>query len=349
VRGRRDGRPAARAQVFIARRDDGVAVMPTRGSQYEYNEEERAQTYTTTDAQGRWSFNEIPDGRYTIVVKPREGYELPDAEQQQPGVTTTSPDVAVVIDSNMNGSVGRATRRKRSYAPARRDVEVSGSDVSEVNVELNDGGRVSGTVVYEGDAGRQYAYITFRRLHEADDAQGIRDVWGVASDSGQFELDGLPTGRYFISSSLNSEGGGGGAFVKSITWNGKDFTREPLEVGDGASIEGMRIVMSKGTSRLRVRATGAMHKWPARAAVVYLLPADLSTWSPYGAQFFCTADDEGLCTIIAPPGSYRVVALPRPVEVGVAGEDLRRRGTTATVVMLTAGEAKDFELVVPER
>jgi Carboxypeptidase regulatory-like domain len=339
VRGKRDGRPVASAQVYIVRRDDEVADVPIRKSQSsEGDDYEQAQTYTTTDSQGHWAFTEIPDGQYTITVRPREEYEAPDVDA---ALAEAGGDPAAAPNGNRNASPGRAPRLKKHYAPARRDVQVSGGDVSEVAVELNDGGRIAGTIAYEGGEEREYMYVTFRRVPEAGEAPG---EWNATSMGGTFVADGLPAGKYFVAPSTSSEEGG--AYVKSITWNGRDVMREPIELGDGASAEGVSIVMSRGTSKLRVRATGAARKWPARSVAVYLLPADLSAWSPYAAQLSCTTGDEGTCTIVAPPGGYRVVALPRP---GDAGEDVRKRAAAATVVMLAAGESKDVELDVPER
>ena len=71
----------------------------------------------------------------------------------------------VVVTTNTNAVGYSAPRRKRPYAPTRRDLEVSG-DVSELVVEVADGARVAGTVTVEGGDAPRYGHVSLVRVGE---------------------------------------------------------------------------------------------------------------------------------------------------------------------------------------
>jgi hypothetical protein len=338
VRGKSDKRPVKGARVTIVRRDEDAGESAAEA----YNAENSASSNgTTTDADGHWEFKEIPEGPYTIIVKPTE-----ELEEAMAGGSDMSTNMS--YDGNMNGGY-RRPRRKKGYAPARRDVQVIESDLSDVAVELSDGGRVSGTVTFEGAKSSEvYGSVILRRVPDGSEAPGSEDTWTTGFSSGRFDITGLPVGKYSIQSSVYSEGGK--FYAKSITWNGKDLTREPLEIGEGASVEGVHVVMSNNPSKLRVRVTGAAHKNAAGSVGVVLVPADVAGWSPYAQPFACTTEEDGTCEITAPPGDYHVVAIPPGSSLGNSPEgELKRRAPAAPRVTLAAGETKEFAVVVPEK
>jgi hypothetical protein len=332
ARGKNDKRPVAGATVLIVRRDDAAGGYEGTGAAAGGY----ASSTTTTDAQGRWEFREIPEGAYTVYVKPPEEYE------------ETATAAAVNMNSNLsydgNANVVYAPpRRKKGYTPARREVQVIDGDVSEVAVELSDGGRVSGTIAYEGEKTGWYGYVNLRRVPDGTEAAGAEVSFDTYVSGGLFEIAGLPAGRYSVEFTSLAEGGR--LYAKSVTWNGRDFTREPLELREGETADGVRILVSNGGAKLRARVKG---KDVARGAMVFLVPADASDWSPYAKQFTCSTD-EGLCAIDAPPGDYRVVALSSSSETGSWAAELKARSLTAPRVTLAAGESKEFEVALPEK
>ena len=337
VRGKSDKRPVKGARVTIVRRDEDAGGEPSAEA---YNSENSMSSNgTTTDAEGHWEFKEIPEGPYTIFVKPNE-----ELEEATAGASDMNSNM--LYDGNMNGGY-RRPRRKKGYAPGRRDVQVIESDLSDVAVELTDGGRVSGTVTFEGAKSGSYGSVSLRRMSDGGAALGSEESWTAYAAEGRFELNGLPAGKYFIEFSSYSESGR--LYAKSITWNGKDLTREPLEIGEGASAEGVRIVISNNPSTLRVHATGAAHKNAAGGVGVILVPVDVAGWSPYAQPFACTTEEDGMCEITAPPGDYHVVAIPPGGMDGSPEGELKRRATAAPRVTLAAGEMKEFAVVVPEK
>ena len=250
----------------------------------------------------------------------------------------------------MNGVGHRRPQRKRGHAPARRDVEVAG-DLSDVTVELSDGARVTGAVTTEDGEAVSYASVSLLRVPDGAagaPAQADERNAGAGADEGGFNVEGLAAGRYFVQPARHHDEPA--LYVKSVTWNGKDLTREPLELAEGASVEGVRIVYARGPASLRVRAVRVGERGPALHVFVVLVPANVSEWSPHDwRQLSCSTADEGSCVVNAPPGDYRVVALPpKAMREGVEAE-VRRRAASAPLVGLRAGETKESEAVVPDR
>jgi hypothetical protein len=355
VRGRRDKRAVAHARVTIVRKDDELGQL-NQGAVAAYFQDEYAQNFTMTDEEGHWQFKEIPDGHYTVTVKPREEYE-PSFDSTTQGDTTnynapvmnanvTVSNANVTIVTNGNAGVYSPPRRKKGYAPARRDVDVSGSDVSEVAVELGDGGRVSGSITLEGGGSPRYAQIVALRVPEGNGEEGGETLEGSSARSGEFSIEGLPAGRFFLKPNLYSEGDGQ-VYLKSITWNGRDLLREPLEIGDGTVVEGVRVVFGRDPAKLNVVVARAGDKRPAANVAVFLVPANVSDWSPYSQELFCSTGASGGCTISAPPGDYAVVALPRLKTPNAVEVEVKRRAANAPRISLRAGETKDFQVAAP--
>lgn len=340
VRGRRDRRPLARARVNIVPNDR------ESGTGLEHLYSGLMESGVWTDEDGRWQLKEIPDGQYTITVKPAEEYEQGAAYTNgNANVTISNANVSV----NMNGSY-TPPRRKRGYAPASREVKVSGEDVTELAVELSEGGRVSGTVAIEGGKPPEYAHIfAVPAVSNPEERMAAEMMSGDTSSAtvtrGVFTIEGLPVGKFFLHPSTYM-GEGAKLYLKSITWNGKDILREPLDVGEGATLEGVRIVFSNDPATLRVRAVSPDKK-PALNVNIFLVPTDSPNWSPYSTQpLFCSTGEEGECSISAPPGEYAVVTMPRRIMNGAVGDEIKTRAASSPRVSLRGGETKSFEVKV---
>jgi hypothetical protein len=339
VRSRRGGRPVPRARVFITRRDDPVAApLPMAALLDDF---EFAQNGTTADAEGRWQLLEIPDGAYTINVKPPKEYE--DA----PEVVANAYDGNSNMSGNLNANAPGYSppRRKRGYAPTHRDLEVSG-DVSEFIVELADGARITGTISVEGGPALRYAYISVTRVVDGVPMQDGAAMSSAYSEGTRFNVEGLPAGQYFIQPSIG--GSESALYLKSISWNGKNLLREPLNLAEGAAAEGVRIVFAGNPAKLDVTARVAGTKRPAADVLVSLVPADLSAWSPHSHPFLCMTIVTGVCTVTAPPGEYRVVAMRRPSMPNGFEQEVRRRAAAAPRVTLREGETSRMEVDAPE-
>ena len=342
VRRRGDRQPVANATVLIAGKDDS--------GQFSYIPSAGQVNQVRTDEQGRWQFKEIPEGLYTISVTPAEESEAGGgAATMNANVTITNANVTVVKNGNAaaaNMNSAAPPRRRKRYAPAWRDVRVSGGDVTELAVELSEAGRVSGTVAVEGDKPLPQS-IQVVMVRAA--ARSIQDLGGeepprANAQDGTFTVEGVPPGKFFLRLFTWDRQKGVGPYLKEITWNGRDLMREPLEVGEGEEVSGVRVVYSSDAALLRARLFSGADKKPAQG-VVFLLPTDMSKWSLLSSPPYCATGAEGECVVGAAPGDYLVVCLRRAARGEVEAE-IRRRAAAAPRVSLRAGETKDFEAVV---
>ncbi|HWS88091.1 MAG TPA: carboxypeptidase-like regulatory domain-containing protein [Pyrinomonadaceae bacterium] len=342
VRARRGGRPVRLAGVTIKRRDDPLAadvplVHYYEGSEYGPNS-------TTTDDEGRWWLSEIPDGSYTITVRPPEEYEETPAVASVNMNSSVANANAVAGVTNTNTSEYRPPRRKRSYAPTRVNLEVSGGDVTEFVVEVAEGARVNGTVTVEGGEPPRWGGVTMLRVGEAGAAPDNAGLQSGSIEGGRFAVEGLPAGRYVFHPSVSDTEG---TYLKSITWNGRDLLREPLELAEGVSVEGVRIVYGRNSATLDVTVRAAGRREPSGLFVV-LLPLDLSTWSPLAQSVSCVTNEAGACSMSSPPGEYRVLAMRTPTRPDAYEQEVRRRAANAPRVSLREGEAGRVELDAPD-
>ncbi|MBV9924453.1 MAG: carboxypeptidase regulatory-like domain-containing protein [Acidobacteria bacterium] len=338
VRARRGGAPVARARVTISRRDDPL----DSSSQLSYYDSDSAGTNaTTTDEAGRWQLKEIPDGAYTIQVKPPEEYE--DVSAMLDNANVSVPEVAASAE-NRNTSTYRPRRPRRTHAPARVNLDVSGGDVSEFVVELAEGAHVTGTVTIEGVGQPRYGRVSLVRVGEGGALDYTGTTAGGGIDGGRFDVGGLSSGRYMIQAYVG--GGEGEVYLKSVTWNGKDLTREPLELTEGATVEGVHVVFARNPAALTVVVRGDRRR---RVGVgIYVMPSDQARWTSQ-TQLFCRTDEGGTCRVSGAPGEYVVVAMP-PAAAGASLEaELRRRAATAPRVTLREGEAGRAEVDAPDK
>jgi Carboxypeptidase regulatory-like domain len=332
VRAARGGRPIKGASVSISTKADDGAADPFSGL---------GGGQTKADAEGRWQLREVPDGLYTLDVSPPVEYEPRGGGG--PGNTNSAPrNLNAPLDTNESHPL--PPRRRQSFAPISRDLRVSG-DVAELVVELGEGGRISGTFVVEGGKKIPYLRVYAVPISETFTPGASVEVPDPQADGNAFELEGLIPGRYLLR--VYDYAQAGNTYLKAITWQGKDLMREPLEVGEGTRVEGVRVVFGGDPAVLRVRVSGAGGR-PAFNTNVFLLPADLSRWSLSLSQQFCTTGDEGFCFINAPPGDYLVVPAPAFDQRKDLEKELRRRALNAPRVTLRAKEEKTLETVIKE-
>ncbi|HYE14774.1 MAG TPA: carboxypeptidase-like regulatory domain-containing protein [Pyrinomonadaceae bacterium] len=331
VRGKRDKAPVAGATVTFRSKDGGmtiVALMYNAGGSQS----------VSTDEQGRWQFKELPDGVYVVSARPPSQYEPEveldealgggDGEQGQQQLRPARPSVP----------------KKKKLTPKEQEVRVSGGDVRDVVIELSEGATISGTTVFEGgfNEGENVNIYALR----ADGVPGEEPAVS-SSDSpsdGKFLIEGVPPGKVHLR--FNQFGPTvKDRYIKSMTWRGKDLLREPLEVAEGAEVDGVRIVFSTDVATLDVRAVTAKGKLPAAGVNVTVVPTDPVKWPRPDAQASCVTDDAGRCTLTTAPDEYFVMFTDG---LGALAEaEIRERAAAAPRLKLAGGEKRGFELVVP--
>jgi hypothetical protein len=290
-----------------------------------------------TDVRGRFSFDNVMDGDYTISVggmnssMPARGATM---TQGQPGRLALPPrlrDTAQMSERFPRGS-------SQMLIEKRQEVRVAGADVVNLAIELSEGGRVSGQIVIEGEG-----MIPSRLIITSEMKPGERrpSAFVRPDPDGKFTLSGVPEGPLSLDVIISPPQP---LYVKSITSGGVDIRTQPLMIGDGTEIRDVMIVLSSDVATLTGRVL-SLDGTPLRGATVLLAPADENRGRMMRGRLVAVTDGSGRFIIAAAPGEYRAVAWSnRPPSDEEAFRALAER---APRLSLQAGERKDLDLVAP--
>jgi hypothetical protein len=327
VLGQRDQRPVAGAGITLRSKEP---VMPNIPAWYDLSD---APMSVITDEQGRWQFDELPDGAYLIEINP--------------------PSVPTANDEESAEAQDVPRNRKpappfKPYAPKQQDFRVAGSDLGGLVVELSEGARISGTVMFEDNRElNDYISTQFYITSAGRDGRLNGYSGGYVSD-GKFELKGITAGKFFLRFTQYTDEGNQKLYLKALSWRGRDLLREPLEVGEGADIEGVIAVYSTAVATMRVRVLEGDSKKPAPGARVYFVLVDAALRSVTGRRISCETDQTGSCSASGAPGEYAVISMSRQSSALEEAELSARAAVARQRVTLRSGENESFEIIVQE-
>jgi hypothetical protein len=288
---------------------------------------------TVTDEQGRWSFKNIPEGTYSIKADPGASDTEVDLDEK---MTTT--------DQERDGkSATPATTTQPSLIPQQRDVTVSGSDVSDVVIELGAGGSLKGIVTVEGNDKRLPPGLNVL-LTTRGSATAGPGRFGFVQPDGSFIVDKVPPGEFYLSlQELNDK-----FYVKSITAGGADLLREPVRVAQGASVENVRIIIGSDVATLQGRVVSSADAKPVRGAILLLASSDATRWGSANSFTVGLTESDGTFKITAAPGSYLLILLREGDNLSAVNEAfIRVRSGGAKAVTLSPNGRETVELVAP--
>jgi Carboxypeptidase regulatory-like domain len=324
---RASGRPLSRVQVRLRNRDD-LDLPFSAGSD---------DRFIWTDAQGRFTFNNVLDGDYLITVGGLLSPPPPRGISMNPNEARSNEPPRLRDSSLIYERFPRPSMQ--GLIEKQQEVTVSGADVANLMIEVSEGGRVSGRVVFEGEG-----QPPPRIMIASESVAGERRPGSLArlNPDSTFTMSGVPEGPLSLDVLISPPGR---FYVKSITAGGVDMMREPLLIGDGIEIRDVRIVLSSDVATLkgRVLAADGTH---LGGATVLLAPADQNRQRLSRGRLVGVTDSDGRFMIGAAPGEYRaVIWRGRPPS---DEEALRKLAESAPSVTLRAGERQDLELVAPD-
>jgi len=195
---RRGDIPVAKARIFLYRKD--AVGKPAATGNF---------LHTESDEEGRWAFFEIPDGQYVIQFSPELG-------------------------ANEAWSFGDTS--KQNFVELKRELTVAGDTPSELAIKVAAGGRLSGTVVVEGDQKFPGVHLSLRHVNGELLLNG--QAFGTRPDF-SFAVSGVVSEGLEINVITPMPG----YQTKSISLNGAPL-RQPLKVADGDDITGIKIVLA---------------------------------------------------------------------------------------------------------
>jgi hypothetical protein len=257
---------------------------------------------------GRFTFVNVPAGDYvidaraTIVEYEFEAgfarYNLPTP----PGARSTGGS-ASSVRSGTPGT-GMTTMRFGSEKHwGRASVSVSGRDVADVAITLREAVRMTGHYVLEGTSpppsSSMAAFIVAEPASGRASLGQPRNSISPREESPSFVIEGFLPGEYVL-----RFGAAGGWIVKSIVWDGRDYTHTPFDASRGRDFTGVVVTLTDKAPRLEGSVIGADNR-PAASGAVIAFPAERDQWSNYGLTPLRIAT-----ALLSNTGTFRFTTLP---------------------------------------
>ena len=280
----------------------------------------------TSDSDGRWFFDGIPDGTYVLEA---------DAPYETDGALVTSDDEA---------AEQKRLPRKRRVLPKQVDVTVGGSDVSGLSIELIDGASVSGTIEIPG-AQTDHAYVVVRYAYDSGAADSRNN--NTPAMDGKFTIEQLKPGKIYLTADANMYGAmnENQYYVKSITLNGTDLMQNPLTVEAGQTITNVKIVLASDRARAKIQLVDDAGK-PLPAKALAVIPVDQSKRSFESQQATGVTDVDGIFPFSGAPGDYLVIVAGKDDPWPPSTEALRAALTAGNRINLKPGDNKTLTITV---
>lgn len=307
---------------------------------------------TISDATGAFTFAGVPPGQY--VIKARMFPQPQSARGATPGSTVDGAPVAAVDITQLPAGSGTMGRGGPPPPPPPTDptlwatlpISVGDADVSGVAFTLRTGVKVTGRVEFTGTHPQPSADAVQRMTIRMQSAEGRTSspiaAEGRAAADLTFRTAGYTAGRY-VASVIDTTVPAGWT-LRSVTYNGKDISVDPVELVD-SDITGVVMTFTDQTTELSGTVTTSANA-PDAGSEVIVFPADSLAWKDVGVVARRWRDGRvaktGTFTIAGlPPGEYFVAAVaidapddPRDPKV------LQKLMPNATRVTLGDGEKK---------
>lgn len=316
---------------------------------------------------GAFTFSGVPVGSYLIDIRRRVPEFSTDLRLSFGRLPNSSPATSMSMSSTqIQAAPPGMSLAETKYGPdqnassshARVPISVANADVAGVVVVLKNSGAMDGIIEVDVNPATPNAKpAPFQLGFSLDPASGDPELGAPTAQVGggfggrgggpgqaavpdnSFRFDGLRGGAYFLRNR------GKDWIIKSISWNGEDYTHRPFDSSATSSFTGVKVTMTNRVSSISgtVKETGA---------AVILFPANRDHWSNFGfnpplIRSVYTAPDGSYRIDGLPGGDYLVVAVPANnrmawLEPGFFG----RAASLASRVTLDWGETESVSLSV---
>jgi len=310
-------------------------------------------------ADGRFTFLNVPSGDYRIDAPVRVA-ELSLSQfgtsiglrRILPGPPTTPVMGAMTSPIDLIPGMWLTTYNYRlggDQYSGRATVSVGATDVQDVVVRMRPQATMSGRYVIDPDPARPDAKPTDSIEVQLDPATGevalgssARPVRG--GDAGRFSVVGIIPGQYWLRLRNAS-----GFVVKSVTWNGHDYTNTPFDAATTPAFTDVIVTITTAAPELAglVRSTDDLK---ADQTMVIAFPVDSASWTNTGLWPTRTAVAAVSSTnrykfATLPEGEYLVAAISRSfTEVWRDPAFLERVARSASRVALTWSRTSALDL-----
>ena len=328
---------------------------------------ESATALTTGD--GAFTFLNVPSGSYTIVAA-RSISEYTQRSSLAPNINPPSVFGARFSSSSSNGvATATASASLSTYAmqgnvryQGRAGITVAGRDLVDVVVPMTAGITISGRFEYELQAGAPALRGSPMGFGMAAEPANADPSLGVAREQrapGPVDLNAPPPETFSVAGVMAGEFllrslGGAPGLIKSIVWNGRDYTYTPFDTTGGRDITGVVVTF---TDQVTTAVTGTVKETNGQAAAgaaVIVFPAERAQWMKYGVQptrlRAAAASTTGVFTVRPlPAGDYFIIAIDGDaIEQWKDPKWLERASALATKFSISWGGRVTQDLVVAQ-
>jgi Carboxypeptidase regulatory-like domain len=225
--------------------------------------------FFTSDKNGHWSLDNLPDGTYLIQVTPR----LPAPDQDQ------------------------------KFVMKRQTLTIAGADPGDVLIEVSKGARISGTVTVEGTQPILSLSLLAAKVGQGpESSQNASASLKPAGQSTTFLMTEVPDGEIQFSAMARPDS----FYIKSIDASGVDLLRDKLNIAAGSEVKEVRIVVSNEVATLDGRILSANGEAPLAGVTVMLVPSALDRRRVLGGRLTGVTNEQGSFSVTPPPGQYRI-------------------------------------------
>ena len=242
---------------------------------------------------GTFMMNNVPPGRYTLLVQTRVGSRTIDSAR----VLVDGKPLDAGLRLMVNGfQQPNADAERRLWAQTQ--VVVSEDVPLDVVLSLRPALSLSGTVVFDMtqmpalQAGQSQV-----NLSPVPGSQNLPSMQGAVTPDGTFTIKGVMPGRYFLRAPWT---------MRSATLSGRDLLELPIEVSGEKDVTGVEITVTDKTTEVTGTLTDASGN-PLGNRLVIIAPVDQQQWIPGSRRILtATTGPYGRYTFRLPAGDYVV-------------------------------------------
>jgi hypothetical protein len=266
VRMQGNGEAIVGAKGRIVRKGDTYVVLgSTQGAT---NGPKPAYSFTT-DKDGRWSINNLPDGSYVIQVTP--------------GVADSDPN------------------RGQQFATKKQMITIAGTDLPDVLIEVSKGAKISGSLIVEGDEPLSAVSLFVSKVDVPIELhQGVSKSLTPTGRTTMFTMTDLPEGVIEFSAFLEPD-----HYIKSISANGIDLLQEKLNLTSGMELKDVTIVVASDLAEFTGLIISESGKTPLPRMRISL--DWIGTRRVLGGRLTRRTDEHGAFLLRPPPGDYQII------------------------------------------
>ncbi|HUR20958.1 MAG TPA: carboxypeptidase-like regulatory domain-containing protein [Vicinamibacterales bacterium] len=302
---------------------------------------------TKTDAAGRFAFQHIPSGDYTVVVSRSVAeFQVNGSVSQQEALVPLGATPFGLTMSNLGNSNGvvlnGASMPGGVDATGRLEVSVGARALSGLVVQVTPTVRVSGFFDWDGSdtppAGARAPIVVRLEPADGDVSLGVQFCNASRPDPNDptaritFLCESVKPGRYALGEGLS---GPTSTFrLIGASWNGRDLIDLPLEVSGDGPVTGVVLKLSSQMNKVGGTVRGAEGRTANDSAVI-MFPAAQTAWREAGIS-----SPRFRSTNIGVDGAFDFGAvLPGEYLLAAVSLEERARVTDATFLAAIAGRA----------